>query len=125
MRLTYMRSFLLVSLFGIAFMGCGDGSNLGEGKECFSSSECATGLLCDFGSTPSVCRPMQTVVDASSAPAVDASNNIDARAGRADARPVPIDAPPVPIDAAVPDAAIPDAAIPDAAVPDAQIAPSL
>ena len=95
-------------VFAVVISGCGDGSPKGDGEECFSSSECATGLLCDFGSTPSVCRPMQTSVDGSVTPAPDASRP------PVDAQQPPVDAPPVIIDAAV-DAPPPDAAV-DAAV---------
>jgi|GEM_PF-3211267 len=41
--------------------GCGGDALTGEGKPCNSSSECASGLLCDFGKKPPVCAMMDTV----------------------------------------------------------------
>jgi hypothetical protein len=40
--------------------GCDD-SLLGAGQTCASSGECGPGLLCDFGKTPHVCAPTETV----------------------------------------------------------------
>ena len=47
---------LMVALVGLA--GCSDRPVKSEGEECFASSECDTGLLCDFGVDPAVCRSM-------------------------------------------------------------------
>ncbi len=48
----------LLSCFGAA---CGGDALTGEGKPCNSSSECGSGLLCDFGKKPPVCATMDTV----------------------------------------------------------------
>lgn len=87
-------------------VACSGDSLKAEGEECVASSECAAGLTCDFGASPPVCRPNQTLPDAA-APAPDAPP------GTPDAAPAP-DAPGAP-DAAAPDApGAPDAAAPDA-----------
>jgi hypothetical protein len=49
------RIFALVVLLG----GCSD-SLYPAGHTCFSSEECAAGLLCDYGPTPHVCAGMST-----------------------------------------------------------------
>ena len=106
MRATSIASALLL---GAALVACGGGSLKAAGEECVASSECAPGLLCDFGSSPRVCAPTST----------------DASPGRPDAAPTDagVDAPPVvpPIDAAVMIDAPPmiDAAPPADAPPDA------
>lgn len=97
-----MRSIVFLALFlGMTTMGCADTSVQGDGEECFSSSECAEGLLCDFGATPSVCRAQQTgggpvpVADAAPSTPVDGAPVL-----RPDAAPVIPDAAPI-----IPDAA--------------------
>jgi hypothetical protein len=57
-----MRRLVIATLLalGLGTSGCGDGL-LGDGKVCVSSLECAPGLLCDFGKTPHVCAPSDTV----------------------------------------------------------------
>lgn len=96
----------------VAGAGCGDRVLKAAGEGCTASSECAAGLLCDFGQSPPVCAGNSTVADAAG-PGPDAPRLPDADPAAPDAAPVP-DAQVVP-DAAVPDAALPDAALPDAA----------
>lgn len=119
---------------------CADYTLKAQGEECFASSECEQGLLCDFGVTPHVCSPTQTdasPVDAYVPPPpdaapqpdapphadgggdIDAATTIDA-ASQIDAPSAPDAAPPIdsapPVDAEVPDAEPEiDAEAPDAA----------
>lgn len=102
---------------------CGNYTLKVQGEECYASSECEPGLLCDFGVSPHVCSPTQTdasPIDAYVPPPPDAEPDIDAppqpdagqevdAAPTVDAAP-DVDAPP-PADAAPPiDAEAPDAA---------------
>lgn len=104
-----MSSLLAVALafflFGSA--ACGSSARL-EGEECFASTECAPGLLCDFGAETAVCAPQQT----------NGGTPIPDPDPIPDAAPIdsPVDPPPdAPV--VVPDAAPPaDAPTPDAAV---------
>jgi hypothetical protein len=108
-----VQRVLLTMFLATALGGCGDKTLKAAGDECFASSECATGLTCDFGQDPPVCAGQQTtdpdgapepdarVTDA--APLPDGALPIDAPPEPIDAPPEPIDAPPEPIDAA-PDA---------------------
>jgi hypothetical protein len=45
----------------VALAACEGDALVGAGGECTSSEECAAGLLCNFGVTPHVCAPMDTV----------------------------------------------------------------
>lgn len=108
------RSLVLtLAILGLgAVAGCkGSTGSLQLGETCHASTECAAGLVCDFGQTPPVCSSSITPGEP------DAMPEPDAPPGTPDAAPVP-DAPPGAPDAA-PDAAIPDAAPPDAAPVDA------
>ena len=95
-----MRTYLVAVAF-IVGVGCGGVSLKEQGEECVASSECASGLVCDLGVSPSVC-----------------SGNVTADA-------IVIDAPPA--DAADPDAVVPidgaeiDARVIDGAVIDAPV----
>jgi hypothetical protein len=110
------RSVLIAFVLAAA---CGGTDPKQAGEECVASSECATGLVCDFGQNPAVCAGMGTPMpDANpDAPVPDADLTMP------DAPAPPIDAPPIdapPIDAPPPDAETPDAMAPDAgAMPDA------
>lgn len=90
-----MRWVVLLALVGLA-AGCGDRPVKSEGEECFASSECGTGLVCDFAADPAVCRSMGSgpgpQPDAGVGPVVDAAPG------------TPDSAPPVIFDAAVFDA---------------------
>jgi hypothetical protein len=59
-RPTIARALAAVVWLGVA-QGCGGDSNLAEGATCTSSTECANGLLCDFGKTPHVCAKSETI----------------------------------------------------------------
>jgi hypothetical protein len=83
----------------VVVVACGGGSLKASGEECFASSECDQGLVCDFGRSPAVCASTGTIVDAAPVVEVDAD---------------PVDASPDPGPDAAIDAAI-DAPI-DAAV---------
>jgi hypothetical protein len=102
---------------GLVVWACnGTTGSLNAGEACHSSSECAAGLVCDFGQSPPVCAGNLTVVpDGAPEPdgpdGPDAAPQPDAPPGTPDAAP---DATPPP-DAAVPDAALPDGPLPDAA----------
>ena len=90
---------------------CGEDTSKQEGEVCVASSECGTGLTCDFGVSPAVCRPTQTPrSDAVVEPAIDSA------VLSIDATPSDIDAPMRNIDAAAPDAAMIDAAGADAMI---------
>lgn len=112
-----MKGALLAVCGLLLAAGCGNNGGRAEGEECFGTSECASGLICNPGENPRRCRQMNTLPDAAvifdAAPAPDADPNAP------DADPTAPDAMPGVPDAAVPDAAIPDAAIPDANLPDA------
>ena len=58
-------------------VGCGDRPVKSEGEECFASSECDTGLVCDVAVDPAVCRAMGSgpgpQPDAGAGPVVDAA----------------------------------------------------
>lgn len=106
-----MRIVALSSLVVALLAGCGEPAARLAGQTCVGTSECAAGLVCDFGQDPPVCASQ-----GSGTPTIDAAPGaIDAAGIVADAEPGAPDAPPAPIDAAVPDAAVPDAAVPDAA----------
>ncbi len=112
---------MVVALSAAAVWACnGTSGSLTEGQACHSSSECAAGLVCDFGQSPAVCAGNLTPGEPDAAPGPDsppgtpdAAPMIDATPGTPDAPPMP-DAPPPPIDAEVPDAPLPDAEVPDA-----------
>jgi len=99
-------------------VGCADSALKLQGEDCFASSECDVGLVCDNGTCQTMLTPQP---DANVTPPDDAMVS-DAAPGTPDAMPQP-DAPPGTPDAGIPDAmiVIPDAAIPDAALPDAAI----
>lgn len=103
-RLTLCAALAIAGL-ALAPAGCESrSSNKAQGQECFASSECGAGLVCDFGVTPHVCAAQgsggnSTVFDAAAGPTFDAAP------GAPDAAP------------SAPDAAPPDAAVPDAAPP--------
>ncbi|MEZ4366994.1 MAG: hypothetical protein R2939_11990 [Kofleriaceae bacterium] len=84
--------------------GCGERTLKAAGEPCSGSSECAVGLLCDFGQAEPVCAGNSTLPDAQPA--------------RVDADPMSPDGAPDARPDAMPDA-MPDAA-PDAA-PDAMV----
>jgi hypothetical protein len=115
-----VRGFLGLVLLVAA---CGDSSLKAQGESCFGSSECAEGLTCDFGQTPSVCATSQTQrpPDAAPTPQPDADpNQPDADLSIPDATPTPDAMPGVPDAMPAPDAALPDATPPDAGpLPDA------
>ncbi len=106
-----------LALLLLVVVACGGSDLKAEGEECIASSECATGLTCDFGATPPVCRPTQTPVPDAAVRTIDASGPVidadplapDAAPGAPDAPPLPIDAAPLPPDAAPPDGAAVDA----------------
>ncbi len=132
-----VRPTLLITAcaaLAVPVASCADYTLKAQGEECFASSECEQGLLCDFGVSPHVCSPTQTdasPVDAYVPPPpdaepqpdapphpdggdeIDAAQDIDA-SSPPDAAP-PADAAP-PVDAEVPDAEPEiDAEAPDAA----------
>jgi len=45
----------LVIAFAVAAIHCGERTIKTAGQECSATSECETGLLCDFASEPPVC----------------------------------------------------------------------
>ena len=102
-----MRGHWLLLAFSTA-LGCGGSSLKEAGEPCSASTECAAGLVCDFGRDPHVCATMSTALpDAPVEPAVDAPPTPDAPPGAPDARPdAPL--PDAPVDAMV-DAPPPDA----------------
>lgn len=113
-----MKSVLAAILLTTATFACSSDELKAEGAQCFGSAECADGLTCDFGQSPSVCAPGQTSLP------VDANNVVEVDAttpGAPDATVTLPDASVVVPDAmeAVPDAALPDATLLDAALPDA------
>jgi hypothetical protein len=117
------RVVLTLVLAAAAACGACNGTSgsLTAGDECHSSSECGTGLVCDFNQTPAVCAgnlsPLPEAGPEPDAPEVEADAGIDA-APQPDAPPGTPDA--APVDASPPDAPPkPDAAVPDAALPDA------
>jgi len=88
-----MRSVIASAIaWLLVVVGCGGAELKSVGEECVASSECAAGLVCDFGRSPPVCAGMVTA---------DATE---------------VDAPDVPIDAAATDGAPIDAAMIDARV---------
>ncbi len=66
---------LALALLGL--VACGDRPVKSEGEECFASSECDIGLVCDLAADPAVCKTMgtgpQPQVDGSPGPVVDAA----------------------------------------------------
>jgi hypothetical protein len=76
-----------------AIVACSGGGLKGAGESCVASSECASGLICDFGHSPAQCAATSTVLpDAPPEPDADGDGGVDA----------PADAPPdAAIDAAV------------------------
>lgn len=83
-----MRWLLTVlALAGLA--GCGDRPVKSEGEECFASSECDTGLICDVAASPAVCRSMGS----GPGPQPDSGAPvIDAAPGQPDSAPIIFDA---------------------------------
>jgi hypothetical protein len=62
MAFRYRRSFrhriaLLLFALVAGASACSNDSLKGAGEECFGSTECAEGLVCDFGSSPATCQP--------------------------------------------------------------------
>ena len=83
--------FVIATLVGVV-VACSGGSLKGTGESCVASSECASGLVCDFGRSPSVCASMSTIApDSPPGPDIDASDIDGGVDARPDARP---DAPP-------------------------------
>jgi hypothetical protein len=74
-----MRRALVVILVACG-VGCGGPALRQAGEPCTSSSECDSGLVCDFGQSPAVCATQSSVADAPP--------------GMADADPTIPDAPP-------------------------------
>ena len=108
----------LLSAAALTIWACNGSSNsLSAGEVCHSSSECASGLVCDFNQVPAVCASNLTPLP-DAAPPPDADLTPDAPPGTPDAAPQP-DAPPAAPDASPPDASPPDASLPDALLPDA------
>lgn len=103
-----------------ALGACGTQDPKAQGEECFGTSECADGLLCNTTLDRPVCTPGLDMLPVDAAvPAIDAPPDvIDAPPGVIDAPPAMIDAPPMAIDAAPIDAPpmTIDAALPDAAI---------
>jgi len=83
-----VRWVLTLALFALAT--CGDRPVKSEGEECFASSECDTGLVCDVAADPSVCRSMGS----GPGPQPDAGVGpvFDAAPGQPDSAPVVFDA---------------------------------
>jgi len=52
---------LVLTALALCIASCSDGGLSSEGQTCITSGECAPGLLCDFGRTPHVCAPSDTV----------------------------------------------------------------
>jgi hypothetical protein len=99
----------LLSLL-VAAAACGNPAAKQAGDTCVASSECAAGLVCDFGQTPAVCAGSVTVdareIDAPADAPTDAAEidarEIDARVIDAAVIDAPIDAPvDAPIDAEI------------------------
>lgn len=103
------RLAIIVALLAVA---CGDRDLKVSGEECVATSECAAGLVCDFGQTPAVCSEFTTEPPDAGPLPPDGPPAIDAPPSPIDAPPTPIDAPP--IDAPPPDAMPIDAPAPDA-----------
>jgi hypothetical protein len=117
-----VRDAVGAAALAAALLAAACGADLkGAGDECFASSECGSGLLCNFAVDPPRCEPQGSGAPEPDAPTVPPSDaepgTPDAAPGTPDAAPNPPDAAPNPPDAAQPDAAQPDAALPDAAVP--------
>jgi hypothetical protein len=102
------------ALGALTLLACGSELKA-QGEECFASSECASGLLCNFAADPPRCE-----AEGAGAPPPDAPpmQMFDAGPGP-DAAPVPDAAPGTPDAAPPPDASPPDASPPDASLPDA------
>ena|SRR5579871_3040727 len=62
----------LVAALLLLVAGC-DAGLVGEGGECTTSEECASGLLCDFSKTPHVCAKMGSLTTDFSTPPRDLS----------------------------------------------------
>ncbi len=114
-----MNTLLTAILLSTLALACSGDELKAAGSQCFGSAECADGLTCDFGQSPSVCAPGQTDMP------VDAANIVDSDATQAetDARVTPApDARVAPVPDAmqiVPDATLLDAGLPDATLLDA------
>ena len=96
---------------------CSSEDPRGAGEECFASSECGPGLVCNLAADPPVCAGTGAVPPQPDAPpqqVFDAGPTPDGSPDQPDSGPQPPDA--APPDAAPPDAAPPDAAPPDAAL---------
>jgi hypothetical protein len=111
-----MKSLAWVVLLACAALGCAANPLKSAGEECFGTSECASGLVCNYGYTPAMCTdPSDRPPDAAvSTP--DAAPVVDGDIPDGPDTPPP-DAPP--FDAPPPDAPSPDAPPPDAPPPDA------
>jgi hypothetical protein len=112
-----MKSLAWVVLLACTALGCAVNSLKSAGEECFGTSECAPGLVCNYSYAPAMCTdPSDRPPDAAvSTP--DAAPDGDIPDGDIPDGPVtpPPDAPP-------PDAPPPDAPPPDAPPPDAPVA---
>lgn len=108
-------------------VACGSVGPKGQGEECYGTTECDVGLICNTALTPAVCTPGNDMlpIDAAVPNMVDAPvNMVDAPVNMVDAPVNMVDAPimvdaPVMVDAMEPDAMEPDAMEPDAMEPDA------
>ena len=103
------------------FLACGAPGPKAQGEECYGTTECAVGLICNTTITPAVCTPGSDMLPIDAAVnMIDAPDNmIDAPDNMIDAPMNMIDAPMNMIDAMEPDAMEPDAMEPDAMEPDA------
>lgn len=88
----------------VMLAGCGGADKFQAGEECVATSQCASGLICDYGQTPHVCATEGTDIPDAAPGAPDGAPAPDSTPGAPDANPPPPDANPV-----VPDAGPPDA----------------
>jgi hypothetical protein len=74
---------LALALVGL--VACGGRPVKSEGEECYASSECDTGLVCDLAADPAVCKSMgsgpQPQVDGAPGPQADAAPGTPDAAG--------------------------------------------
>lgn len=81
---------LTLTLALLGLVSCGDRPVKSEGEECFASSECDTGLVCDLAADPATCKQMGS----GPGPTPDGAVGpvIDAAPGTPDSAPVIFDA---------------------------------
>jgi hypothetical protein len=115
-----MKSLAWVVLFACTALGCAANSLKSAGEECFGTSECAPGLVCNYGYTPAMCTDPSDRPPDAAVPTPDAAPVVDGDIPDGPVTPPP-DGPPPP-DALPPDAPPPDAPPPDAPPPDAPVA---